>query len=141
MPDASECLPARDLPSNVHIPAAPGNSVLHSNAPLSCLSQTDPSAMADTERPTPSITITPMSTAKQVREELCRATGQQVWSNNQYWSFYLAVPARSPSLHITPSNTSEYRRAAARYSTIFMTRSPTRIGKTRPYPSWSSRST
>lgn len=31
-----------------------------------------------------------MSTAKQVREELCRATGQQVWSNNQYWSFYLA---------------------------------------------------
>lgn len=45
--------------------------------------------MADKVKRKASITITPMSTAKQVREELCRATGQQVWSDNQYWSFYL----------------------------------------------------
>lgn len=48
--------------------------------------------MVDTARRKPSITISPMSTARQVREELCRATGQQVWSDNQYWSYYLANP-------------------------------------------------
>lgn len=47
--------------------------------------------MTDKARRKASITITPMSTAKQVREELCRATGQQVWSDNQYWSYYLVM--------------------------------------------------
>lgn len=54
--------------------------------------------MTDKSRRKASITITPMSTAKQVREELCRATGQQVWSDNQYWSYYLVMElAKSPA--------------------------------------------
>jgi hypothetical protein len=54
--------------------------------------------MAKTE--TTIVPITPMSPAKLVREELCRITGQQLWSDNNCWNFYLANPRPSPiSVH------------------------------------------
>lgn len=100
--------------------------------------------MVDTARRKPAITISPMSTAKQVREELCRATGQQVWSDNHYWSYYLANPLPVPRVlcAITALLTcSSYRKAAAKYSIISTTTSPIKIGRTPPSPSWSSRGT